>query len=57
VNSVSPTIRTEKIKNPQNSPKGLTILKTFAVSEPLNILRPKTGVLNPEGDNQNFINR
>ena len=51
MNSVSPTIRTEKTKNPQNPPKGLTILKTFLVPGPLNILCPKPGVLNSEGDN------
>jgi hypothetical protein len=41
----------EKTKNPQNPPKGLTILKSFAVPEPLNILHLKTRVLNPEEDN------
>jgi hypothetical protein len=42
----------EKTKKPQNSPKGLTVLKLFVVPEPLNILRLKTRVLNPERDNK-----
>jgi len=41
----------EKTKKLQNSPKWLTILKSFAVPEPLNILHIKTRALNPEGDN------
>jgi hypothetical protein len=44
-------------KNPQNPPKGLRVLKLFAVPEPLNLLRLKTRVLNPEGDNNLFTNR
>jgi hypothetical protein len=50
-----PIIRTEeKTKKPRNSPKVLTVLKSFTVIEPLNILRLKMRVLNPEGDNKNF---
>jgi hypothetical protein len=41
----------EKTKKPQNPPKGLTVLKTFAVPGPLKNLRLNTRVLNPEGDN------
>jgi len=44
----------EKTKKPQNPPKGLTILKSFAVPEPLNLLRLKTRIINPEGDNKIF---
>ncbi len=42
----------EKTKKPQNPPKGLTVLKSFAVSGPLKNLRIKTRGLNPEGDNK-----
>jgi hypothetical protein len=44
----------EKTKKPQNPPKGLTKLKSFAVPEPLNLLSLKTRIINPEGDNKIF---
>jgi len=44
----------EKTKKPQNPPKGLTILKSFAVPEPLNLFSLKTRIINPEGDNKIF---
>ena len=49
-----PLKRAEKPKKPRNSPKGLTILNSFTVYEPLNILCLKTRVLTPEGDNNEY---
>jgi hypothetical protein len=44
----------EKTEKPQNPPKGLKVLKSFAVPEPLNILCLKTRVSNLEGDNKAY---
>jgi hypothetical protein len=49
--SISLKLAEEKTKKPQNPPKGLTVLKEFAVPALLNIFRLKMGGLNPEGDN------
>ena len=45
----------EKTIKPQNPPKGSTELRSFTVSEPLNILRLKTIVLYSEGGNKKII--
>jgi hypothetical protein len=45
----------EKTLKPQNPPQGSTELRSFTVSEPLNILRLKTIVLYPEGGNKKII--
>ncbi len=45
----------EKTEKPQNPPKGLKVLKLFAVPEPLNILCLKTRVSNLEGDNKQSL--
>jgi len=44
-----------KNKNVLKPSQGLTLLKPFAASEPLNILRLKTRDLNLEGDNNAYI--